>query len=181
MDDEDPGAALPGRTAPGDHEGRAMKAIRSLTRVMNVVACGVLGLMMLLTVSDVLLRYFLRRPILGTTELTENMMACLAFLSLAWCAVERNHLKVDLVMRLFPSKVQAIVDTITSLAGLCLVGLIAWRSFLEAMVMKELNFESSLLSIPTFPFYYVMAAGFAVLCLVMVMQLIQDMGKAVKK
>ncbi|PKN28332.1 MAG: hypothetical protein CVU64_13840 [Deltaproteobacteria bacterium HGW-Deltaproteobacteria-21] len=157
-----------------------MKPIRSLSRFMNAVACGVLGLMMLLTVSDVLLRYFLRRPILGATELTENMMACLAFLSLAWCAVERSHLKVDVVMIMFSSRVQALFDSITSLLGLCLVALIAWRGFVEAVAVKELNIESSLLGIPASPFYYVMAAGFAVLCLVMVTQFIEDLGRAVK-
>jgi len=136
--------------------------------------------MMLLTVSDVMLRSLFRRPILGTTELTENMMACLAFLALAWCAVERNHLKVDLVMILLPERVQAVFDSFTSLAGLCLVGLISWRSFLEAAVVKELNIESSLLRIPAYPFYYVMAVGFAILCVVMVMQFVEHLGKAVK-
>lgn len=157
-----------------------MKPIRSLSRFMNAAACGVLVLMMLLTVSDVVLRSLLRSPILGTTELTENMMACLAFLALAWCAVERSHLKVDLVMIMLPARVQAIVDSLTLLAGLCLVGVISWRSFLEAMVVKELNIESSLLRIPAYPFYYVMAVGFAVLCLVMVVQFVEVVGKAVR-
>jgi TRAP-type C4-dicarboxylate transport system permease small subunit len=148
---------------------------------MNALACVVLLLMMLLTVSDVLLRSLLRQPILGATELTENMMACLAFLALAWCAVERSHLRVDLVMMLFPPRVQAVVDSVTSLAGLCLVGLITWRSFLEAVAVKDLHIESSLLRIPAYPFYYVMAVGFGVLCLVMVMQWIEGLGKAVKR
>ena len=65
-----------------------MKIINSLSRMMNIAASGVLAAMMFLTVSDVFLRYFLRRPILGATELTENMMVCLAFLGLAWCAVQ---------------------------------------------------------------------------------------------
>lgn len=158
-----------------------MKTIRSLTRTVNWVACGVLGLMIMLTVSDVMLRYFLRRPILGTTELTEDMLACLGFLSLAWCAAERNHLKVDLVMGVLPARVQAVVDAVISFAAFCLVGVLTWRSVLEAMAVKELNIESSLLRIPAFPFYYVMAAGFALLFLVMVMQWVEEIGKAVKR
>ncbi len=157
-----------------------MKAIRSLARAMNAVACVVLGLMMLLTVADVTLRYFLSLPILGATELTENMMACLAFLALAWCAVERSHLRVDVVMIMFPPRVQSFVDSITSLAGLCLVGLMAWRGFVEATVVKDLHIESSLLGIPAFPFYYVMAAGFAMLCMVMMIQFAEDLSKAVR-
>jgi TRAP-type C4-dicarboxylate transport system permease small subunit len=157
-----------------------MKIINSLSRMMNVAASGVLAAMMFLTVSDVFLRYFLRRPILGATELTENMMVCLAFLGLAWCALQEGHLKVDLVITNFSPRVQAIVDSITSCAGLILVGLIAWRSFLEGMVVQQLHIVSSLLKLPAFPFYYVLALGCAMLCLVMVIHLIQNIHNAVK-
>jgi len=158
-----------------------VKLINALSRAMNIAASTVLAAMMLLTVSDVFLRYFLRRPILGTTELTENMMVCLTFFGLAWCAVQHSHLKVDLVMSRFSPRVQAIVDAITCFAGLCMVALIAWRSVLEAVMVQQLNIISSLLKIPAFPFYYVVAVGCALLCLVMVTQVIQSIKKAVQR
>jgi TRAP-type C4-dicarboxylate transport system permease small subunit len=162
------------------YEGRAMKIINSLSRIMNIAAGGLLAAMMLLTVSDVFFRYFLRKPILGTTEITESMMACLAFFALAWCAAQQSHLKVDLVMSRFSPKVQAIVDSMTSLAGICIVALIAWRSLIEGFAVKQLNIISSLVKIPAFPFYYVVALGCAVLCLVMMTQVIQSIEKAMK-
>jgi TRAP-type C4-dicarboxylate transport system permease small subunit len=157
-----------------------MKAIRFLTRIMNMAASGMLGAMMLLTVADVCLRYFLRKPILGATEITENLMVCLTFFAVAWCAAQGSHLKVDLVMGRLSPRVQAFFDGLTTLAGLCLVILIAWRSFAEAGAMRELNIVSSLLKIPAYPFYYVVALGSAMLCLIMVVQLIENVGKAVK-
>ncbi len=157
-----------------------MKIIDSLSRILNVVACAVLVALILLTVSDVFLRYFFRSPILGTTELTENMMVCLAFLAMAWCAVQNGHLKVDLVMFRFPKKVQAVADVLTGFAGLCVVGLIAWRSVAEAVAIKDLGIVSSLLKIPAFPFYFVVALGSALLCLVMITQVIQNISKVVK-
>jgi TRAP-type C4-dicarboxylate transport system permease small subunit len=162
------------------NKGWTMKIIKSLSRLMNYAACGMLAAMMLLTVSDVFLRYFFRRPILGTTELTESMMACLAFFAFAWCAVQKSHLKVDLVMSRFSPRVQAVVDSITSFVGLLMVALIAWRSFVEAMAVKQLNIISSLLKIPAFPFYYVVSLGCAVLGLVMAAQMIQNIEKAAK-
>ncbi|MFC1863620.1 TRAP transporter small permease [Thermodesulfobacteriota bacterium] len=158
-----------------------MKIINSLSRIMNVAASVILAAMMLLTVSDVFLRYVFRKPILGTTEITESMMAGLAFFALAWCAAEQSHLKVDLVMSLFSPRVQAIVDTLTGLAGLIVVALITWRNFIEALAIKELNIVSSLVKIPAYPFYYVISAGCAILCLVMITQLIENFGKAVKR
>lgn len=83
---------------------------------------------MLLTVSDVCLRYFFNRPVMGATELTQDMMVYLSFLGLAWCAMMKSHLKVDLVMAYFPSRMQAAVDALTILAGLCMAALIAWQN-----------------------------------------------------
>ncbi len=157
-----------------------MKAINALSRVMNIAASIVLAAMMLLTVADVFMRYFLRLPILGTTELTENMMVCLTFFGLAWCAAQQSHLRVDLVMSRFPPRVQSFVESMTTLAGLVMVALIAWRSLIEGIAVQELNIISSLLRIPAFPFYYVIALGSALLALVMVAQVIQHIGKAVR-
>ncbi len=156
-----------------------MKIIHFLSRIMNILASVVLVAMMLLTVSDVCLRYFLNRPIIGATELTENMMVCMAFFALAWCAGQQGHLKVDLVVMRFSSRVQAVFDSLTLSVGMIMVALIAWRSFMEGMAVRELNIISSLLRIPAFPFYYVVAAGSALLCLMMAGQLIQNINKAV--
>ena len=156
-----------------------MKIIYFLSRIMNILASVVLVAMMLLTVSDVCLRYFLNRPIIGATELTENMMVCMAFFALAWCAGQQGHLKVDLVVMRFSNRVQAVFDSLTLSVGMIMVALIAWRSFMEGMAVRELNIISSPLRIPAFPFYYVVAAGSALLCLMMAGQLIQNINKAV--
>jgi TRAP-type C4-dicarboxylate transport system permease small subunit len=84
-------------------------------------------------------------------------------------------------MSLFSSRVQAIVDALTGLAGLIVVALITWRNFLEALAIKELNIVSSLIKIPAYPFYYVISLGCAILCLVMVTQFIENFGKAMKR
>lgn len=157
-----------------------MRIIHSLSRIMNIAASAVLAAMTLLTVSDVFLRYFFKKPILGTTEITENMMVCLTFFALAWCAIQQSHLKVDLVMSRFSPKMQAVVESITSSAGLAMVALIAWRSFIEALAMQELNIISSLLKMPVYPFYHVVALGSALLCIVMITQVIENIEKAVK-
>jgi TRAP-type C4-dicarboxylate transport system permease small subunit len=107
------------------------------------------------------------------------MMTCIAFFALAWCAAEKSHLKVDLVLDRFPPGVQRIVDSLTTAAGLCLVALFAWRSFLEGRAVQELNLVSSLIKLPAYPFYYIIALGCAMLCVVMAVQLGQHLSKAV--
>lgn len=146
---------------------------------MNDFATGVLAAMMLLTVADVFLRYAFRRPIIGTMEITQFMLVTLAFCALAWCAVTRKHLTVDLIVHRFPPRLQAIVDSTTLFVGLVVCAIIAWRSFLESLAVWRLGLSSSQLLIPQFPFFMVIAAGCAMLCVVMVAQLIEDVAKAV--
>jgi TRAP-type C4-dicarboxylate transport system permease small subunit len=103
----------------------------------------------------------------------------MAFFALAWCAGQQGHLKVDLVVMRFSNRVQAVFDSLTLSVGMIMVALIAWRSLMEGLAVRELNIISSLLKIPAFPFYYVVAAGSALLCLMMAGQLIQNINKAV--
>lgn len=157
-----------------------MKQINAISRILAIAASIVLAAMMLLTVGDVALRWVFNYPIIGTTEITESMMACIAFCALAWCAAEKDHLKVDLVVDRFPPRVQGVIDSLTTLAGLGLVALIAWRSLLEGRAVQEMNLISSLIKLPAYPFYYVIAAGCFMLCLVMVCQLTEHLSKAVR-
>lgn len=144
-----------------------------------MAASLVLAAMMLLTVADVVLRWIFDHPIIGTTEITESMMTCIAFFALAWCAAENSHLKVDLIVDRLPPKVQAVIDSLTTLGGLCLVALIAWRSFLEGIAVQQMHLISSLIKLPAYPFYYIIAAGSVILCVVMAFQLAQHVTKAV--
>lgn len=158
-----------------------MKRIAAISRILAIAASVILAAMMLLTVADVALRWLFKHPILGTTEITESMMACIAFFALAWCAAEKSHLKVDLVIERFSPRVQSIIDSLTTLAGLCLIVLIAVQSFLEGRAVQEMNLISSLIKLPAYPFYYVVAAGCVMLSLVMICQLARHLVKAVRK
>jgi TRAP-type C4-dicarboxylate transport system permease small subunit len=156
-----------------------VKLILAISRILAIAASIILGAMMLLTVADVVLRWIFKHPIIGTTEITESMMACIAFFALAWCAAENSHLQVDLLVNRFPARVQGVIDTLTATVCLCLVALIAWRSFLEGLAVQQMHLISSLIKIPAYPFYYVVAAGCVMLCLVVVVRIMEHLGKAV--
>lgn len=144
------------------------------------MALVILVVMMLLTVSDVIMRYITSRTIAGSTELTEYMMVCVVFLGLGLCAVNGKHIKVDLLVSHLSARGQAINDSVMYLLILVVSALIAWNGFREAMVTRELNIESTLLGVPSFPFYLVMVLGCATLCMVVLAQLIQLIAKAVR-
>ena len=152
--------------------------IHHLSKWFAYIATGVLGLMMLLTVADVFMRTFFNSPITGTTEITEFMMVIVVFPALAWCAVQRRHIQVDLLVGLLPRRAQTIIDSITLLLALCTYIIITYHSVLEAM---EVETTTSLLSLPHAPFYWVLTTGFALFCLSIVTLLIENVMKEVKR
>ena len=155
-----------------------MKTIHHLSMLFAYVATGVLGLMMLLTVADVFLRYFFNSPITGTTEVTEFMMVIVVFPALAYCAITRRHVQVDLLVSYFPRKVRTIIDTFTLLATLGIFIIITCQSFLESMDVRT---TTALLSLPHYPFYWVLTVSLALFCLSIATLLIENITKEVKR
>ena len=155
-----------------------MRIINLLSRLFGYVSTGVLGLMMLLTVADVFLRFVFNAPISGTTEITEFMLVVVVFPALAWCAVTGKMVKVDLLMAHFPSRVQAIVDSITLFLALGVFVIITWQSFLESKVVDS---STSLLGLPSAPFYWVMTVGLVLFCLAIATLVIENIIKGVKR
>lgn len=155
-----------------------MKIIHHLSRLFAYIATGVLGLMMLLTVVDVFLRYFFNSPITGTTEVTEFMMVIVVFPALAWCAVTRRHLKVDLLVSHLPPRIQAIIDFLTLLLALGTFIIITWQSFLESLDVRT---TTSLLNLSHAPFYWILTVSLALFCLSIATLMVENIMKEVKK
>jgi TRAP-type C4-dicarboxylate transport system permease small subunit len=155
-----------------------MNIIRVVSRVLGYVATGFMVVLMLLTVVDVFLRYFFKAPITGSTEISRLLMIIIVFPALGWAAIDRAHIRVDLIVSRIPPRLQAIFGSITFFIALVTFVIVTWRSFLEATVV---NRQTSLLHLSFTPFYWVMSVGFAIFCLAIAALVVEDIAKVVKK
>lgn len=159
----------------------AARVIDIISEVMGVVAVVVLVCMMLLTVADVCLRYFFNNPIMASSEYTCYMMVIVGFLGIAWCAVKGMHIKVELIVGRFSEKGQAIVNTINAVLVIGVCTLIGSQSLNEGFVAMQMGRASDITDIPQHPFYWAIVFGYALLLLVMINILVQNVLKLVKK
>ena len=150
-----------------------MKVIRFVSRWLGYIAAVILGIMMMLTVVDVFFRYVLNAPLTGAIEVSELLMVVLVFPALGWIAIERSHIRVDLLVSTWPPRVQLIVEIIILLLTLGTFVIITWQSILES---RQVDMTTSLLSIPEAPFHWVMTGGFAMLCLAIVSLVVDDVA-----
>ena len=155
-----------------------MTILYKLSRWMGYLSAGAIMVMMLLVTANVCGRYFFNSPITGTPEIACLLMIIVVFPALAWAALEGKHIKVDFIMEWFPQRVQVIVDSIMLFVTLGIFAVITWESFPAALKSSDV---SSLLRVPQAPFYWVMAVGWAIFSISIVVLLVKKMAEAFKK
>ena len=135
------------------------------------MAGAVLVALMILTVADVVSRNILNQPIGGVFDLTHFAVLAMVFLGLAYCSFFGAHVSIELVYDRLPTWAQRVLDGIANFIGAALYVLIAWRSWVQADLVRDLNEASELLQIPKYPFYWLLAAGAVLFALVMVLRI----------
>jgi len=148
--------------------------------VLQGVGAVVLAVMMFLTASDVTLRQF-KYPIMGADDITAFLMAILISFGLAYCTIKKGHVQVDFIVEHFPSRMQAIIDSITTLFGFSLCVLITWQSFANMISVYKSGATSWTLNVIVYPFAGVVAFGFALFTLVLLADFFNAISRVVKR
>ena len=144
-----------------------MKKIEKIVRLI-IEACGIIGIiillaMMMMTVADVILRYFFSRPIIGSMEISVVLMVCVVFLCMGWCALNDGHISVDIITGKLSKRGRLLLNGFDNIVTLLMALLIAWRSFMEALSARDMEVTSPILGIPRYPFIFVTSFGFFLL------------------
>jgi TRAP-type C4-dicarboxylate transport system permease small subunit len=154
--------------------------LKVLTKPLSYAGAALLFLMMLLTVCDVIGRYGFNSPIMGTFELTEFMMVCLVFSSLAYTQSQDGHIAVDILVSRFPKSIQEIAKMVNYLITLLVLMLIAWMSIERGFEMKASNQCSGTLLIPVYPFVFAVAFGSAAMGFEIIVNLIKTILRRIE-
>jgi TRAP-type C4-dicarboxylate transport system permease small subunit len=160
---------------------RALRAIETLergvctaSRVSNWIAMLSVCTMMLLTVSDVILRLF-RRPITGAYELVGLAGAIFVSFSLAYTSVERGHIAVDFLVQKFTTRGQRVIDSVTAFVCTALFGFISWQAWQYAANLRSTGEVSLTLQVPLYPFAAGISLGCVLLCVVLLTRFIASL------
>lgn len=156
------------------------RVMRPISRVLQWVVACVITMMMFLTAGDVTLRQF-KFPIMGTDDITAFLMVILISFGLAYCAINKGNVRVELIVERFSSRVRAVIDAVISLLGLCLCVLISWQSIVNTISVYESGATSWTMNIIVFPFASLVAFGFAWFAIVLLADLLNAIVSAMKR
>ena len=110
------------------------------------VAAAALAAMMLLTVADVLLRATINRPIRGTLEIVELLLACTFFLALPASFLRDEHIVVDIVDG-FAARWVPLLRRLAGMLGVLVMAVMAWQGWIAAkdtLVFKDVTSDLAL-------------------------------------
>lgn len=159
---------------------RYIKIIYSFTHKCGLLGAIVLAGLMLLTVGDVVLRYFFNAPILGSFELTEFILVVIVFFAIPWATAQKANVRVDLFVDRLPSKVRTVFNIVACFLSIFVTALFAWYTVPQAIYIWRLYSVSDMLDIPVYPFYIMVAFGFFLLLFVLVANLIEFIKEMVR-
>ena len=148
---------------------------------LNFAGASLIGFMMLFTMTEIVGRYLLNRPIKGHVEIVEMVMAGVVFLGLAFTQKVGGHVRMELfVVRVLKGRARLIVESFTLLLALFVFAIILVYS-LEASVVYSLRMGdiTPLLYLPTWPAKLCIPIGSLLLCVRLVIEIIQHLSQAV--
>lgn len=149
-----------------------LSAVKGISKFLNTIAGIALIFLMLLTIADVILRFF-RKPIPGTYELVAFSGAVVIGFAMATTSWERQHILVDFFINKLPKGGRNFFNLFTRVLVLALFVVVSKNMFKVAFDLQASNEVSLTLQMPFYPVAYGVAVCFVILCLVYVCDIIK--------
>ncbi len=139
---------------------------RRLSKWANGISGIILILMMLITVTDVILRSF-GKPIVGAFELVAFSGALVLGFSVPFTSWVRGHIYVDFLVQRLPRTTRMAFHTATRCLGIGLFFVIGWNLLKMGADLSKSGEVSSTLQMPFYPVVYAVGVCCFIQCLVL--------------
>lgn len=156
-----------------------MLIFQTLWRALQLFTAFILFALMVITLLDVVGRYFLNAPLTGAFELTRLAMGILVFSALPLVTARQRHIVVSLFDPLFAAnpRRRAVQQVAMNGIAMVIVGFMAWQMWRFAFDQMGSGLITPSLQLPMEPVSFYMAAMAAVTTLVFVAVLLAQVTR----
>ena len=159
-----------------------MEGVKRVIQRLNRLVCGVGAVflipLMLLTTGEVIGRNLFNRPIAGTVELSEYLLAIFILLGVAYTQQVKGYVGVSLFVSRLPLRGQRVLNILSTLLSLFIFGILAWQGLIVGMEEKTV---SDMLRVPQYPFRLLVAMAAFLTCLELLMDLADSFSKLFRR
>lgn len=129
----------------------------NIRRGVETVMALFLLAMVALTFADVIGRRLVGKPIYGSNDITEHLMALVVFAGLPLVTAATAHLTIDLLDKLISKPWMAWWRVLTAVLIVIVLGATAWLFVKHGLNAARISEVSQALRIPRVPLYFFMA------------------------
>lgn len=149
-----------------------MRALRALAEVVSRVCAIIAGCCLLTVVALIVLNIILRRPpfyfpIAGVHEVSAFLNAALIGLALPLTQLKNKNIGVEFLKANLSGAAAAVLRRAIALASMAVCLLIGWRTAVYGVSLWHRGEVSMVLSIPFYPFIFVVSLCFLLLAFVL--------------
>ncbi|HEX5685372.1 MAG TPA: TRAP transporter small permease [Ideonella sp.] len=146
------------------------RTLRQLSLGFAVLGGGVACVVAAMTVTSIVMRALLSRPIAGDVELTQLGIALSISLCLPWAQLHGANIIVDFFTQRLPDRVNRRLDALGALMLAAMCALLSWRTSVGAIAVREAGETSMILGLPMWWAYASLAPGLALSGLIALVQ-----------
>ncbi|MFB3886536.1 MAG: TRAP transporter small permease [Thermodesulfobacteriota bacterium] len=150
-------------------------------KVINLIGYVSISFIILVTFANVIGRYLLKKPLIGEIDMVELSMAIFGGVAMFLAAIERHHVKVDVLLVHFSSRSRAILDRVVSFFGFITWSFLAYLSYFDGLDKVKNNSSTATLLIPQGPFEIVLSILIFIFSLTLLIQVFLPEGSEVKQ
>ncbi len=152
---------------------KIIKGIHGISVALSWVASAGLFAMMLMTFLNVIGRYFVNKPIIGTQDLCEQFMILVVYGALGYVTMQKRHIAVDLLVEKLTLNGKRIMLIVANLISLVvLIPMSVSLSKAAAHRAMHLYMTTATIKLPVAPFYIFAAFGAVILCLEIIIDIV---------
>jgi len=146
------------------------RLVYPLSRWFSYISMIATAAMMLIISADVFMRRVFNSPIFGTYDIIKVLLVFIVFCAVAYVMVIKEHIIVNTLTRLYPEMFKKIVSVITHFLNMIILAIIFWQTLSYGIAMLKAGEKLVLLKIPISPFIFLVALGYAIFFLVVLVQ-----------
>ncbi len=164
-------------------EPQSNRVVKWICNVMIAISAFTLGIMLFLSVADVVGRTVFLHPIEGTSELIGMLLIITASLGLGYCQLVKGNINIDIFTGRFGRRGQGVLSLFSYLMSIIISIIITWRGLLmmRQYMIEKLGSTTAILGIVQWPFMLLMSLGFAWVTVIFILDFYRTVKEVFKR
>ena len=158
------------------------KSVSDILKRVCLISDRLAGLcffsVMALVLTNIIMRNIFKMPILGTVEIVGLLTVTGLGLALANCEMVGGNIAMDVVTEKLSLGKQKVIDIITYSIALCFWAIVVLRIIMYAYTSLVNGRVTATVSIPIYPFIFILALNLFLLCVVVAYKLVNNIKDA---